>query len=241
MQLVDEQDDLPVRILHLFEHRLEALFELATIFGAGHQRAQVERDHALVAQTLGHVALDDADGQPLEDGRLAHAGLAHQHRVVLGAPREHLHHTTNLFIAADDRVELVAAGLLGDVASVLGQRLVGALGRGVGDTLAAADGRERPQQQLGRNTNVAQGLAGVARGIHDGQQQVLGGDIVVVHALRVLFSGRHHPRQLARKVDLRGAIGLGLARQLLGKALQQSARRHVHLQQYLRHHAVALL
>ncbi len=47
--------------------------------------AEVERDQAPVAQALGHVALDDALGQALDDGGLAHAGLADEHGVVLGA------------------------------------------------------------------------------------------------------------------------------------------------------------
>ena len=40
----------------------------------------------LVAQALRHVAGDDALGQALDDRGLADAGLADQHRVVLGAP-----------------------------------------------------------------------------------------------------------------------------------------------------------
>ena len=39
----------------------------------------------LVLQALGHVALDDALGEALDDGGLADAGLADEHRVVLGA------------------------------------------------------------------------------------------------------------------------------------------------------------
>ena len=40
---------------------------------------------------LGHVARDDALREPLDDRGLADARLADQHRVVLGAAREHLH------------------------------------------------------------------------------------------------------------------------------------------------------
>jgi hypothetical protein len=36
------------------------------------------------------VAGDDALGESLDDGRLAGARLADEHRVVLRAPREHL-------------------------------------------------------------------------------------------------------------------------------------------------------
>ena len=106
VQLVDEQDDPAFAVGDLLEHRLEPLLELAAVLGAGDQRAQVERDDALVLQALGHVAVDDALGEALDDRGLADAGLADEHRVVLGAPREHLDDAPDLLVAADHRVEL---------------------------------------------------------------------------------------------------------------------------------------
>ena len=41
-----------------------------------------------VAQQFGDVAVDDQLGQPFDDGGLADAGFAEQHRVVLGAAAE---------------------------------------------------------------------------------------------------------------------------------------------------------
>ena len=64
----------------------------------------------LFFSALGHVALDDAPGQALDDGGLADAGLADEHRVVLGAPRQHLDDAADLLVAADDRVELAVRG-----------------------------------------------------------------------------------------------------------------------------------
>ena len=85
--------------------------------------ADVERDEPLVLQALGHVAVDDAPGQALDDGGLADAGLADQHRVVLGAARQHLDDAADLLVAADDRVDLAVAGALGEVPAVLLERL----------------------------------------------------------------------------------------------------------------------
>ena len=102
----------PGGFLHFLQHRLEALFELAAILRAGDQRAHVERDDALVLQPLGHVAAHDALGQPFDDGGLADAGLADQHRVVLGAARQHLDDAADLLVAADHRVELALRGQL---------------------------------------------------------------------------------------------------------------------------------
>ena len=106
-------------------------------------------DQPLVAQRLGHVAGDDPLGQALDDRGLADAGLADQHRVVLGAPGEHLDDPADLGVPADDRVDLAVPGAGGEVDAVLLQRLVGLLGVGGGDPpVAAADGRERGDQGL---------------------------------------------------------------------------------------------
>ena len=108
--------------------RLEPLLELAAELGAGDQRAHVEREDALVLEALGHLAVDDALGQALDDGGLADARLADQHRVVLGAPLQHLDRAADLVVAADHRVELAAGGALGQVDGVLLQRLAALLG-----------------------------------------------------------------------------------------------------------------
>ena len=112
------------------EHGLQPLLELAAIFGAGDQRAQVERQHLLVLQALRHVALDDAMRQALDDGGLADARLADQHRIVLGAARQHLDGAPDLLVAADHRIELALGRGLGEVAGVALQRVVGLLGAG---------------------------------------------------------------------------------------------------------------
>ena len=84
VQLVDEQDGV-LGPAHLVHDRLDAFLELAAILGAGDHHGQVEHDDAAVAQQFGDVAVDDQLGQALDDGRLADAGLAQQHGVVLRA------------------------------------------------------------------------------------------------------------------------------------------------------------
>ena len=118
VQLVDEQDDVAAG-LDLLQHLLEALLEVAAVAAAGDERAEVERVELLVVQRLGHVVADDVLGEALDDGGLADAGLADQHRVVLGAAAEHLHDPLDLALAPDDRVELLLAGELGEVAAEL--------------------------------------------------------------------------------------------------------------------------
>ena len=86
VHFVDEEDDAAGRRGHFREHGLQPLLELAAIFRAGDQRAHVERHQLLVLERFGHVAVDDAQSQALGDCRLADAGLADQHGIVLGAP-----------------------------------------------------------------------------------------------------------------------------------------------------------
>ena len=116
VQLVDEQDRVlgPADLVH---HGLDALFELAAVLGAGDHHRQVEDHDPAVAQQLGDVAVDDHLGQAFDDRRLADAGLAQQHRVVLGAAGEDLDHALDFILAADDRVELALPCQVGQVAA----------------------------------------------------------------------------------------------------------------------------
>src|SRR5262249_6448830 len=50
-----------------------------------------------------------------DDGRLAHPGLADQHRVILRAPRQDLDDAFDLLFASDDGIELALARELREV------------------------------------------------------------------------------------------------------------------------------
>ena len=130
VELVEEEDDLALGVLDLGQDRFQPLLELAAEFRAGQQRADVEGDHAAVAEALGDVAVDDPLRQPLDDRRLPDPGVADQDRVVLRPPREDLDHAADLLVAADHRVELSGLGLTGQVAAEFLQRLGVVLGVG---------------------------------------------------------------------------------------------------------------
>ena len=99
----------PSEALISCQHGLEPLLELAAVLRAGDHRGEVEREQPAALERVGDVAVDDPLGEPLDDGGLADAGLADQHRVVLGAPRQHLHDAADLGVPADHRVELALA------------------------------------------------------------------------------------------------------------------------------------
>ena len=143
VELVDEQDDLALRVGDFLQDRLQPLFELAAVLRAGDERAHVERDDALVLQALRHVAAHDAAGEAFDDRGLADAGLADEHRIVLRAARQHLDHAPNFLVAADHRIELALARQLGEVAAVPFERLIRALGVLARHALRSAHARER--------------------------------------------------------------------------------------------------
>jgi hypothetical protein len=142
VQLVDEEDDV-LGAAHLVHHRLDALLELAAVLGAGDHHREVQHHEALVLEDLRHLAVDDVLRQALDDGRLADARLAQQHGVVLAAAAEDLDDALDLVLAADDRVEVVLAGQLGEVAAEGVERrglALGALGAGLALALLGAGG-----------------------------------------------------------------------------------------------------
>ena len=159
VDLVDEQDDVAA-LVDLLEHLLQALLEVTAVAGACDQGAEVQRVELLVLERLGHLAVDDVEGQALGDGGLAHAGLADEHRVVLGAPREDLHDALDLFLAPHDRVQLAVLGGLGQVAAELVEhQRVGAL---AGLPAAAAPAGSAGGTRAGQARGAAALLAGAA-------------------------------------------------------------------------------
>ena len=118
VELVDEQDDVAAG-LDLLQHLLEALLEVAAVTAARDQCAQVERVELLGVQRLGHGVGRNGLRQALDDGGLADAGLADEHRVVLGSPAQHLHHALGLALAPDHGIELLLARELREVTTEL--------------------------------------------------------------------------------------------------------------------------
>ena len=214
VQLVDEQDDAAVGAGHLPDHRLEPLLELAPKLGAGHQRAQVQGQHAPVAQRFRHVAFDHAPRQPLHDRRLAHARIADQHRVVLGAPRQHLHDAADLLVAADHGVELLLPGQLGQVAAVPLQRVVFALRVLIGDAGAAAELPHRRQHRVAGDARAAQQSGGRPVTVEQRQQEMLGADVLVVEPFGFPLGAAQGGRQSAPDA---GGAGVAVHARALGE------------------------
>ena len=243
VQLVDEQDDLSLGVGDFLEHRLQPFLEFAAVLRAGDERAHVERDDALVLESFGHVAADDAAGQSFDDGGLADAGLADEHRIVLGAARQHLNDAADFLVAADHRIELALARELGQVATVALERLIGALGVLARDALRAAHARQRGedlvagQPALGQQTRGG-GAAGLGR---DADQQVFGADEVVLQPRGFGFRQIGDDLQPRRETRLRAAVRLRDLGQQLARRARDLGRIDRHLAEHFRHDAFVLL
>ena len=215
VDLVDEGDHLAGGVGDLLQHRLQPLFELAAVLRAGEHAADVERDEPLVLQALGHVAVGDATGQTLDDGRLADTRLADEDRVVLRAPAEHLDDPTDLVVAADDRIDLALAGPGGEVLAVLlerGELLFGVL---PGDAMAAAHLLQGLQQLFAAHAETAV----------QGEQQMLDREVVVLQVLAVGVGVLEGVGELAVHPRLVAAVGLGqLGDRLVGLVAHHQRR-----------------
>ena len=139
------------------------------------------------ARKCGHVAVDDLLRQSFHDGRLADAWFPDQDGVVLRPAAKHLLDALELVLPADQRVELVLHGRLGQVAAELGKQR------------RLFDPRQRRLFVEKRDDVLADGIqahpffekdGGRHRALlaQDPEQQVLGADVVVEKAIG--FFGR---------------------------------------------------
>ena len=188
------------------QHGLEPLLELAAVFRAGDQRAEIERQQLLVLEAFRHVAVEDAQRQALDDRGLADAGFADQHRIVLGPPRQHLNGAADFLVAADHRIELAVARRLGQVAGIFLQRVIGVFRRGAVGGAALAQRVDGGIEVLRGDAALAQQRTGLAVLVErQRQQQALHRDETVAGLLGGLLGGLESARGRRRQIDLAGA------------------------------------
>ncbi len=191
---------------YLLQHGLKALLEFTAIFGAGDERAEIEREQFLVVEAFRHVAVDDAKRQPLDNRGLADARLADQHRIILGPAREHLNGSADFLVAPYDRIELAIAGSLGEIARILLQRLVGVFSRGGVGGAALAQRFDRGIEVLRRDAGIGENLAGLAPLLQrEREEKTLDRNEAVAGLLARLLGSLEDARQGGVEVDLPGA------------------------------------
>ena len=203
VQLVDEQDDPALALLDLLQHGLEALLKLAAELRARDQRAHVQGEDTPLLEAVGHVAAYDALCQALGDRRLAHARLADEHRVVLRLAREDADDVAHLRVAPDDRVQLALLRQLHQIRAVLLEHVVGRFRAVAGHARVAAHGLQRREKFLFADAEPVQQLLHRAVALlQQRHEQMLHGDILVAHVLRLLLRLGEHRVHVRRDVDL---------------------------------------
>ena len=245
VQLVDEEDDAAVGLAHLVEDGLQTLLELAPVLGTCDQRAHVQREDGLVLQGVGYVPLDDALGQTLGDGGLAHAGFTDEDGVVFALAAEDADDVADLVVAADDGVQLVLAGAVHQIGAVLLQRVVGLLGVVAGDPLVAPDGSQSLHHLFPGNVVGAEQLfQGCVGAVQQAQEQMLHRDILVFHGVGHRLGGADGLVHILGDIDL---VGLTTAAGDLGQLVHlclngglEGGEGHAHGGEQLGHQTLAV-
>src|SRR5881397_141968 len=201
-------DALPIFVLRdLVDHGLEPLLELSTVLGARDDGGHVEREHAMILERVGTLPARDQLCQPLDDRRLADAGLPDQDRVVFLAARQDFHHALDFLLPSDRRIERAFGRELRQVtAEVVERRSLGflfAFGRrrlGAGATAGRCRGHlaaEQPQRFGARLLQVHARVGQDLRGdpllfAQQSEQQVLGADVRVIELPRLAHRQLEH-------------------------------------------------
>ena len=206
VQLVDEQQDVALGALHLVEHGLQPLLELAAVLRSGDEGPHVQGEDGLVPQALGHVAVGDPLGQTLDDRGLPDPGLADQYRVVLALARQDLDGPADLRVPADHRLELAGRRCRDEVAAVLVQRLVGPLGGRRRHPLVTAHFGQCGQEGVaGQPLSVEEPPGRRARALlHQGDHEVLDRDVLVLEPAGLAVGRVEQPREPLGDVHLPG-------------------------------------
>ena len=218
VDFVDEQDC--AGLLELVDDAFEALFELAAVHGAGHERANVQLQQALVHKGSRHIAVDDALGESLDDGSLADAGFADQRGIVLRPARQDLNDAFDLGLTPDNGVEFFFFSVSGQVGcQLVHQRgfLPGTLlffgltltagCRGGGGRAAFIEHAARLAADLvGGDAQLAQHIHGRAFAAHQPQQDVFSTNIVMTETTGLFNGLLEDALRFGRKLDLATGI-----------------------------------
>jgi len=148
----------------------------------------------------------------------------------------------DLFVAADDRIEPSLAGLLGEVATVALQGLVGAFRILRGDALAAPNALQGAEHGIAAQPVALQELGHASRALfQQRQEQVLGRDIIVTQLARHLLGAIQALLELSREAHMGSAtVDLGPAVQLSLHLLRQGSRLQAQALHHLGHHTLRL-
>ena len=246
MQLINEEDDFAFRLFDLVQNALQTFLKLAAVLSARDQRTHIQTEHGTVLQIFGHITAHDTLCQSFGDGGLADTSLTNQHRVVLALTAQNADNVADLAVTADNRVQLVGAGHLHKVLTVLFQRVVGVLRVITRHPLIATHCTKGLHKFLGCDAKSLKYFAGsLTRALQNAQENVLHADIFILHLLGLLLRCIEGAVEVIGDVDLlRVAAGAGHAGQCLHplqSRLRKGVRVGAHGLQHLWNQTILLL
>ena len=160
---------------------LSRILELAAIFRARDERANIKGNQLAVLEAFGYIARDDALGEPFGDGCLADAGLSDQDRVVLASARQDLDDAAYFLVATDHGIQLSATGNFREIPAVFFEGLVFGLGVGIRHSCRTAHRLQGLENLFACRSFGAQDIAGLVSGVlRQGEEDMLGGDVLVL-------------------------------------------------------------
>src|SRR5680860_86670 len=117
MDLVNKQNCM-LFFFQISEQPLETFLEIATVLGSGKQSAEIQRVHHTIGNDIRYLAINNALGQPFCNGCFTHTSFTNQQRIILAPAHENLHHSLNLVLTTDQRINAALASLLIQVGCV---------------------------------------------------------------------------------------------------------------------------
>ena len=128
VNFINKHNGLAFVLRQLLEHRLQAFFKFATVFGTGQQRGHIQAQHFLVFERIRHFAIHNPLCQAFHNRGFTHTRLTNQHRVVFGAALQYLDRAADFIVTANHWVELAGTCTLSQIQRVFFQGFTLALG-----------------------------------------------------------------------------------------------------------------
>ena len=212
VQLIDEEDDLALRLLDFVQHRFQPFLKFAAVFRTGNERAHIEGEDRLVLQTVRNIAAHDPLCQTFRDCRFADTGFADEHRVVLRFTRQDPNHAADLGVTTDHRIQLLLSGAFYKIAAVFLEHIVGILGIVARNRRGLYLGKLIRKRLFGYAIPCTDLLYGTTALCKESKHDVFDGDVLILHTVRCFFRKPQYRGYFARRIQLAvAAADLGKA------------------------------
>ena len=142
VQLINEQNDLSVAVLHIIQYGFQTFLEFTSVFCTGYQCSHIQSEYLLVLQSLRDITFYNTLCQPFHHGGLTDTGFTDKYRVVLRLTGQDTYHVTDLTVSSDDRIQLLVSRFLHQILTVFFQSIISSFRIVTGNSLVASYGRQ---------------------------------------------------------------------------------------------------